>query len=78
MLLLVVGGLNQFAKRSATAGSMYAYTTRGLGPVAGVMSGWALIWSYLFISVVGLAGFSIFAGQLVLQLGGGHTRRSST
>ncbi len=72
MLLLVVGGLNQFAKRSATAGSMYAYTNRGLGPVAGVMSGWALIWSYLFISVVGLAGFSIFAGQLVLQLGGGH------
>ncbi len=72
MLLLVVGGLNQFAKRSATAGSMYAYTNRGLGPVAGVMSGWTLIWSYLFISVVGLAGFSIFAGQLVLQLGGGH------
>ena len=72
MLLLVVGGLNQFAKRSATAGSMYAYTTRGLGPVAGVMSGWALLWSYLFISVVGLAGFSIFSGQLVLQLGGGH------
>jgi amino acid transporter len=31
MLLFVVLGLNQFAKRSATAGSMYAYTAKGLG-----------------------------------------------
>jgi amino acid transporter len=30
MLLFVVGGLNQFARRSATAGSMYAYAARGL------------------------------------------------
>ena len=46
MLLFVVLGLNQFARRSATSGSMYAYTARGLGPSAGVLSGWALIWSY--------------------------------
>ncbi len=35
MLLFVVLGLNQFARRSATAGSMYAYTAKGLGPAAG-------------------------------------------
>ena len=35
MLLFVVFCLNQFAKRSAFAGSMYAYTGRGLGPAAG-------------------------------------------
>ena len=52
---------------------MYAYTPSGLGPVAGVMSGWALIWSYLFIAVVGLAGFSIFAGQMVLRSIGHHS-----
>ncbi|HWF74047.1 MAG TPA: APC family permease [Solirubrobacteraceae bacterium] len=69
MLLFVVLGLNQFAKRSATAGSMYAYTARGLGPAAGVMSGWTLIWSYLFIATVGLAGFAIFAAQLMGSLG---------
>ena len=31
MLLFVVFCLNQFAKRSAFAGSMYAYTAKGLG-----------------------------------------------
>jgi len=69
MLLFVVLGLNQFAKRSATAGSMYAYTARGLGPAAGILSGWTLIWCYLFIAVVGLSGVAIFAAQLMLSLG---------
>src|SRR5271154_3125467 len=32
MLMFVVANLNQFAKRSATAGSMYSYIGRGLGP----------------------------------------------
>jgi amino acid transporter len=45
MLLFVVLCLNQFARRSALPGSMYGYTTKGLGPVGGVMSGWSLIWS---------------------------------
>ena len=39
MLLFVVFCLNQFAKRTNTAGSMYAYTGKGLGPSAGVFSG---------------------------------------
>jgi amino acid transporter len=59
MLLFVVLCLNQFAKRSALPGSMYGYTAKGLGPAAGVMSGWSLIWCYLFIGVAGLTGFSI-------------------
>jgi amino acid transporter len=69
MLLFVVMCLNQFAKRSALAGSMYGYTAKGLGPTAGVLSGWTLIWSYLFIGVAGLTGFSIFAAQLVASMG---------
>jgi amino acid transporter len=69
MLLFVVLCLNQFAKRSALPGSMYGYTAKGLGPAAGVMSGWALIWCYLFIAVAGLTGFSIFAGQLASTMG---------
>jgi amino acid transporter len=69
MLLFVVLGLNQFARRSATAGSMYAYTARGLGPVAGVLSGWTLMWSYMFIAIAGLAGFAIFSAQLLTAFG---------
>ncbi|HXQ59281.1 MAG TPA: APC family permease [Acidimicrobiales bacterium] len=73
MLLFVVGCLNQFAKRSALAGSMYGYTGRGLGPKAGVISGWSLIWAYLFIGVAGLAGFAIFAQQFLSGIGIGGT-----
>ncbi|MGA3146151.1 MAG: APC family permease [Acidimicrobiales bacterium] len=69
MLLFVVGCLNQFAKRSALAGSMYGYTARGLGPTSGVVSGFSLIWAYLFIGVAGLAGFSIFAAQFLSGIG---------
>jgi len=34
-----------------------------------VLSGWTLIWSYLFIAIAGLAGFSIFAAQFLSTLG---------
>ncbi len=69
MLLFVVFCLNQFAKRSAFAGSMYAYTAKGLGPSSGVFSGWTLIWAYYFIAVAGLCGFAVFCGQLLSALG---------
>src|SRR5580698_1831472 len=69
MLLTVVFCLNQFAKRSATAGSMYAYTGRGLGPTAGVLSGWSLIWCYWGIATAGLAGFAIFAQEFLSGIG---------
>lgn len=69
MLMFVVLGLNQFARRSAFPGSMYAYTGKGLGPTFGALSGWTLTWSYLFIGVAGLCGFSIFANQFLDALG---------
>ncbi len=64
MLLFVAFNLNQFAKRSTSSGSMYAYICRGLGLTAGGIGGWALIWAYLGISMAGLTGFTIFAGKL--------------
>ncbi len=69
MLLFVVFGLNQFARRSTAAGSMYAYIGRGLGATGGVVSGWTLIWSYLFIGIAGLNGFAIFSAQFLAALG---------
>ncbi|HEX3973340.1 MAG TPA: APC family permease [Stellaceae bacterium] len=69
MLLFVAYNLNQFARRSTGAGSMYAYTCRGLGLTAGGISGWSLIWAYLGISMAGTTGASIFANTLLGMMG---------
>src|ERR1700676_5409641 len=69
MLLFVAFNLNQFAKRSVGTGSMYSYTSLGLGPSWGCMSGWCLLWAYLFISLAGTTGFTIFAGKLLAAMG---------
>lgn len=69
MLLFVVFNLNQFARRSTSPGSMYAYIGRGLGARTGVLAGWTLIWAYLFIGMAGMTGFAIFAGQLLGFMG---------
>src|SRR5580698_6141793 len=47
-LMLVGRNINQFAKRSASPGSLYSYIGRGLGANAGFLSGWCLIVAYLF------------------------------
>ncbi|MCW2630435.1 APC family permease [Mycobacterium sp.] len=72
MLSFVVMNLNQFARRSASAGSMYAYIGRGMGPRWGVLSGWTLLWSYAFISIAGFTGFSIFVNQFLDAVGVHH------
>src|SRR6266481_9324251 len=69
MLLFVALNLNQFAKRSTSAGSMYGYTVMGLGTTAGNLSGWCLIWAYLFIGTSGMTGFTIFATTLLGMAG---------
>jgi amino acid transporter len=69
MLLFVAFNLNQFAKRSTSAGSMYAYICRGLGLTAGAIGGWALIWAYLGIDIAGITGFTIFSGKLLSMVG---------
>src|ERR1700737_18987 len=44
-LMLVGININQFAKRSATPGSMYVYISKGLGATSGFLSGWCLIFA---------------------------------
>ena len=44
---------------------MYEYTVKGLGPKAGGLSGWALIWAYMFIGIAGVTGFTHFATKLL-------------
>src|SRR3974390_360883 len=65
MLLFVAFNLNQFAKRTTNAGSMYSYASAGLGFGGGALCGWCLVWAYLFIGLAGTTGFTIFAGKLL-------------
>jgi len=65
MLLFVAFNLNQFAKRTTNAGSMYSYASAGLGFGGGSLCGWCLIWAYMFIGLAGTTGFTIFASKLL-------------
>ena len=76
MLLFVALNLNQFARRSASSGSMYAYISRGLGPTAGGIAGWCLIWAYLFIGIAGLTGLTNFAERAARHGAVSRPRRS--
>ncbi len=46
-LLLVGANINQFARNSATPGSLYSYVTRGLGVNTGFLAGWSLLFAYV-------------------------------
>jgi amino acid transporter len=68
-LVFVSLNINQFAQRSASPGSLYAYTSRGLGPMAGVIAGWGLILGYLFTAMAVASGFANY-GNILLGLVG--------
>jgi L-asparagine transporter-like permease len=61
--------INQFARRSASPGSLYTYIVKGLGLTAGVLSGWGLLLGYMVTGMSTLCGFAIFAQMLLGQLG---------
>jgi amino acid transporter len=68
-LLFVCFNINQFARRSASPGSLYTYIVKGLGPVAGVLSGWGLLLGYMATGMSTLCGFAIFGQMLLAQVG---------
>lgn len=68
-LVFVSLNINQFASRSASPGSLYAYIARGLGPMAGVITGWSLILAYVLTAIAVMSGFVNYAGILLTPLG---------
>jgi len=68
-LVFVGFNINQFARRSASPGSLYTYIVSGLGPTAGVLSGWSLAFGYLVTGMSTLCGFGIIASVLLGQIG---------
>ena len=59
--LVFVGlNINQFARRSASPGSLYSYIAKGLGSTAGVICGWALVLAYVLTAMAVLCGFASY------------------
>jgi amino acid transporter len=71
-LVLVGLNINQFAKRSASPGSLYSFITRGLGMNAGFLAGWCLVLAYLFTGMAVLAGAVNYAIILLGMIGIGQ------
>jgi amino acid transporter len=68
--LVFVGiNINQFARRSASPGSLYAYIARGLGPTAGVITGWSLILAYWLTAMAVACGFVNYCEVLLQPIG---------
>jgi amino acid transporter len=65
MLIFVAFCINQFARRSSQAGSMYGYVADHLGPAAGAVGGWALLWAYGFVASAVLGAMSLFVELLL-------------
>lgn len=68
-LTFVGSNINQFARRSASPGSLYAYITKGLGATTGVIAGWSLILAYLFTAMAVVCGFVNFVEVLFNPIG---------
>jgi amino acid transporter len=69
MLVFVAFCINQFARRSTEAGSMYGYVANHLGPTAGTLGGWALLWAYGFVAAAVLGAMALFVDRLLSSLG---------
>lgn len=67
--VLVGANLNQFTKRSASPGNLYAFIVKGLGTEIGVMSGWALLLAYLLTASAVLCGFINYVNVLLAYAG---------
>ena len=71
MLITFAGSLccalsiGQFAGRLPSAGWAYTYNSRGLGPAAGFLTGWMMIFSYALFVPAGVGLTSAFGSQLV-------------
>lgn len=61
--------INQFARQSATPGSLYSYVVKGLGPAAGFVVGWGLILAYLTTGIATVAGSANYATTVLDKAG---------
>lgn len=64
-VLLVALNINQFARRSASPGSLYSYIADHMHPRWGVLAGWALLIAYVGTAASVSAGVSNYADVIL-------------
>jgi amino acid transporter len=58
----------EFARRLPSAGSLYTYNSRGLGPAGGFLTGWMLIYAYTLYTPAFIALTSAYASELLARV----------
>src|ERR1700735_1768079 len=64
-ILLVALNINQFARNSASPGSLYTYITDHMHPRFGVLAGWALLIAYVGTAAAVSAGVTNYANVIL-------------
>jgi amino acid transporter len=70
-IALVVVGFNigTLAGKISAAGSFFLYISRGLGPTAGMLAGWAMLAAYVFTAMALTAATALFIQAVITALG---------
>jgi amino acid transporter len=68
-LFIVALNISKLAGRIPAAGSFFIYVSRSLGPVWGVLSGWAMLAAYLFTAMALTIATSIFVKTFFSSIG---------
>jgi amino acid transporter len=63
--LCCASSIAEFARRLPSAGSLYTYNSRGLGGVAGFLTGWMMIAAYMLYAPAAVALTSAYASALL-------------
>ncbi len=63
-ILFTAQCINEFASRSACPGSLYSFVSQGFGTHAGTLTGWALLFAYVFCGAACITEFAIYALSL--------------
>ncbi len=69
-ILFVASSINQFAKRSASPGSIYTYIATGLGPTWALVIGWSLLIAYIGCASSVTTGFTNYANVFLKTVSG--------
>jgi len=68
-LMVLVGiCIAQFARESASPGSLYVYTRGSLPPIFSAITAWALFFAYITTAAAVIGGFLLFAGPFLKLL----------